>query len=805
MTSIRLNVPLLILTFVAMAGLLVAGLHLTEIDTDITRFLPEEERVFSDALEIFEHHPIQSEMAIDLGVEKPDQDRLVACALLVSQRLKESGLFARVGTDHMQAAIPDLIQHLTGQLPVLFSEAALSDQVLPMLTPEAIDTQLSALHKQLLGMDAFGQAQLMAKDPLGLRNLVLARMAHMAPSENIEFYKGQIVSRDKQHLLLVAAPAQAGTDTVFARRIDGLMVQLSEELAESFGGSNPVTLIPMGAYRAALDNERIVRRDVQQAIILATIGIALLLLLTFPRPLMGLFAFLPAIGGTLAAFFVLALVHRSISIMALGFGGAIISITVDHGIAYLLFLDRRETSYGKAASAEIWAIGLIAALTTVGAFSALMLTGFPVFQQLGQFAALGIAFSFLFVHLVFPKIFPELPPARPRRLPLRKWVVGLPAAGKGTALAAVLFALFMLFWANPEFDTRLSAMNTVHPETSAAERLMNRVWGAGLLSKIYLMTEAPTLEDLQGRGDALLDQMDQDVAAGRLASGFVPAMVFPGDRRRSENWVAWQNFWTDRRVKEIEAALTRGVALGFSENAFAPFMQMVRSKALAAEFAIPEKYHGLMGITKRPDGSWTQFATLKAGANHDADHLRMHYQSMARIFDPGLFSETMGRVLFSTFTKMLMIIGGAVALLLLCFFRSWRLALIALAPVVFSLIATLGTLKLIGRPLDIPALMLAIVVFGMGIDYALFFVRAYERYGGMSHPDFQRIKMAVVMAAASTLIGFGVLCGAEHSLLRSAGLTSLLGIGYALLGAFLLLPPLLKYHSNRKGGTSPTR
>lgn len=805
MTSIRLNVPLLILTFAVMGGLLVAGLYMTEIDTDITRFLPEDERVFSDALEIFEHHPIQSEMAIDLAVEKPDRDRLVACALLVSQKLNESGLFSRVGTDDMQAAIPELINHLTGQLPVLFSESELSDKVLPMLAPKAVDARLSALQKQLLGMDAIGQAQLMALDPLGLRNMVLTKMAHMAPSKNIEFYKGQIISRDHQHLLLVAAPSHAGTDTAFARQIDDLMAQLAEALETSYGGSNPVTLTPMGAYRAALDNEQIVRRDVQQAIVLATIGIALLLLLTFPRPLMGLFAFLPAIGGTVAAFFVLALVHRSISIMALGFGGAIISITVDHGIAYLLFLDRRETSYGKSASNEIWAIGLIAALTTVGAFSALMLTGFPVFQQLGQFAALGIAFSFLFVHLVFPKVFPELPPARQRSLPLRKWVAGLPVAGRGTALTAAVFALFMLFWAKPEFDTRLSAMNTVHQETSAAERLMNRVWGAGLLSKIYLMSEASTLKDLQGRGDALLGQMEQDVAVGRLASGFVPAMVFPGERRRHENWEAWRTFWTDRRVKEIEVALSRGVALGFSEDAFAPFLQRVRSNAMAAEFAIPEKYHGLMGIAKQPDGRWTQFATLKAGPHHDANHLRTHYQSMARIFDPGLFSETMGRVLFSTFTKMLMIIGGAVALLMLIFFRSWCLALIALAPVVFSLIATLGTLKLIGRPLDIPALMLAIVVFGMGIDYALFFVRAHERYGGMDHPDFQRIKMAVVMAAASTLIGFGVLCGAEHNLLRSAGLTSLLGIGYALLGAFMLLPPLLKYHSGGNADTSLNR
>ena len=95
--------------------------------------------------------------------------------------------------------------------------------------------------------------------------------------------------------------------------------------------------------------------------------------------------------------------------------------------------------------------------------------------------------------------------------------------------------------------------------------------------------------------------------------------------------------------------------------------------------------------------------------------------------------------------------------------------------------------------MDIPGLMLAIIVLGMGIDYSLFFVRSYQRYGNASHPSFGLIRMAVFMASASTLIGFGVLSFAEHSLLKSAGITSLLGIGYSLIGAFIILPPVLNY------------
>jgi len=52
--------------------------------------------------------------------------------------------------------------------------------------------------------------------------------------------------------------------------------------------------------------------------------------------------------------------------------------------------------------------------------------------------------------------------------------------------------------------------------------------------------------------------------------------------------------------------------------------------------------------------------------------------------------------------------------------------------------------------------------------------------------------MTAFMASASTIIGFGTLAFAEHAMLKSAGLTSLLGISYAFVGAALILPPILR-------------
>jgi hypothetical protein len=88
--------------------------------------------------------------------------------------------------------------------------------------------------------------------------------------------------------------------------------------------------------------------------------------------------------------------------------------------------------------------------------------------------------------------------------------------------------------------------------------------------------------------------------------------------------------------------------------------------------------------------------------------------------------------------------------------------------------------------------MLAIIVLGMGIDYALFTIRSFQRYGSETDPELALFRTTVFLAATSTLVGFGALMSAEHAVFKSAGLTSFGGILFSVVGTFVLLPPLLR-------------
>jgi predicted RND superfamily exporter protein len=801
MKPLPLNWRFLLVTVMITAGLFAMGLHRLNIDTDIIGSLPKTNPVISDATYFLLNHPMENQVVVDVSLQKTDLDLLISCGKWVETQLKKTGLFKSVGMEDAQALMPGLLSYVSDNLPALFSAEELKDQINPLLTPEAIKERLDHLRASLLGLEGIGQETFISKDPLNFRALVLSRLSHLMPSAGARIYRGNLISADNRHLLVIASPISSSTDTKFAALLSDRMDSLSAGANRLFGQAGQrVILTPGGAYRAAFDNERIIKKDVAFAVALSTVGIAVLLLFAFSRPLIGLFSLLPAVTGTMLAFFAFSLFHKSISIMVIGFGGAIISLTVDQGIAYLLFLDRPYATSGKTASEEVWAMSLLAVLTTLGAYGALCFSGFPIFDELGQFTMWGLGLCFLFVHLIFPKVFPTLPPGSGRSRHLQKIVDALASAGNRGLLAAVVFVFIMAFFAKPVFNVSLQAMNTVSTETLAAEEALSKVWG-GIFDKVFLLAEGKDMAELQQKGDMIAEKIDRDLRSGVLASGFVSSMIFPGQGLRRKNVAAWRQFWSSDKIERVKHDVeTLSSSMGFADNAFAAFYEMLSPGFMPQEnFRIPDSYASFLGISRNQDGSkWIQVSTLTTGPHYDAKRFYDEYSPSVRPFDPLLFSRSLGKLLLDTSMKLFFFIVTSVVILLFMLFFDLALTLACLFPVIFAFISTLGTMKLIGHPLDIPGLMLSVVVFGMGVDYSVYFVRSYQHYGDLSHPSFSQIRMAVFLSSITTLIGFGAMCTADHSLLRSTGITAFLGIAYSLIGAFVILPPVLDFIHRRR-------
>jgi predicted exporter/SAM-dependent methyltransferase len=784
-------------SIVLIVTLIVAALFFWEsknlkIETDILESMPHNDPVLADARQIIKHLPMQDRLFIDLEQTSSDRDKLVKAASFITDKLSKSGLFAKVGIGDETRNFPDLMAHVINNLPLLFSAQQLEKEIKPLLEPAKIKEALAQNRQTLEQLEGIGRSEMMAKDPLGFSGIILRQLSGLLPSNKAQFYQGQLISEDGKRALIIAKIAGSGTDTATAAKIEKLLDDCRKELVANQDLKDQYILTSVGVYRAALDNETIAKRDTRLAIILTTLGIALLLLFAFPRPLIGLLALLPSTVGAIAALFVCSFFFKSMSMLAVGFGGAIMGFTVDLGITYLLFLDQKKETYGPQVAREVWLAELLAVLTTVGSFLLLLISDFKILAEIGVFSALGVTFALLFVLIIFPKIFPSMPPAKNQSNPLLiNALKKIAAPAKWKLLLMVAFGIVMLFFAHPEFDANINAMNSVSKEMINADKKLQR-WG-DLSGKCYIFLQAPSIAQLQQNNDQLMPVLAADIQKEKLSAVVLPSLLFPSPAMSQINMEAWQSFWSRERL----AKLKRDVALaagenGFASSAFEPLWKIINNKNLHSE-EIPEKYFEFFGITKGPVG-YTQLSLITTGKNYDAEDLtsRLTRQGLAKIFDVGLFNNRLGNFLKSIFMQIALITGIGIVIIVFAFYLDWLLSLAVLAPITFALIATLGTLKIIGHPLDIPSIMLWIVIMGMGINYSIYYACFYQRYRDENHPAMDIVRLAMFLASFTTLIGFGVLAIAKHNLLRSIGITSLLGIGYSIMGAYLILPALVK-------------
>lgn len=782
----------IIVAFAVMLLLFWESSHL-RIETDILESIPQNDPVLSDARQVISHLPVQDKIFVNLEQASNDRDKLVRAASFVADELSRSGLFIKVGISDEADNFPELIAHVNANLPSLMSASDLEQKIRPLLEPDKIRAAMAQNRLALEQLEGIGRGEMIAKDPLGFSGVILRQMSALLPAHKAQFYQGQLISEDGKNALIIAGIKGSGTDTETAAKIQNLLEDCQKNLTRNADSGNQYKLTSIGAYRAALDNETIARRDMQMAITLTTLGIALLLIFAFPRPLIGLLALLPSTVGAIAALFVCSFLFKSMSMLAVGFGGAIMAFTVDLGIAYLLFLDQPYTTYGEQVGREVWSAEFLAVLTTVGSFLLLLVSDFKILAEIGVFSALGVAFAFLFVHLVFPKIFPAMPPAaRQSNQLLFNAVKKIAAPANWKLISATVFGLIMLFFARPVFNVDMNAMNSMSKETINAEKKMQNTWG-NLSGKCYVLLEAPSLDQLQKKNDQLMNLLINDVQNEKLSPVFLPSTLFPSPDTSRSNFAAWRAFWNKDRVAALQHDLNMAAQEnGFAPNAFEPFWKII-SRETPAVFEIPQKYFEMLGIAKNHKG-YTQLSLLTAGKNYNADDFfkRISQRGLAKIFDGDLFNKRLGGFLKNIFMEIAVIVSIGLVLVIFLYFLDWQISLVALAPSVFALCATLGTLKIIGHPLDIPSIMLWIVIMGMGDDYAFYYICHYQRNFDEKLPAMHTIKLAIFLAAFTTLIGFGVLALANHALLRSIGIVSFLGIGYSLLGVFFILPILTK-------------
>ncbi len=130
-------------------------------------------------------------------------------------------------------------------------------------------------------------------------------------------------------------------------------------------------------------------------------------------------------------------------------------------------------------------------------------------------------------------------------------------------------------------------------------------------------------------------------------------------------------------------------------------------------------------------------------------------------------------------------------------FRSPAAGFLGLIPVVFALMGIFSLMALLKIHLDIITSLLAALAIGIGVDYAIHFIAAYQRQNNFEDPKQALLQVmnttgrAIVINAASVIIGFSGLIFSRFMPIRQMGILFCISMLFAGISSLTVLPMVI--------------
>lgn len=150
------------------------------------------------------------------------------------------------------------------------------------------------------------------------------------------------------------------------------------------------------------------------------------------------------------------------------------------------------------------------------------------------------------------------------------------------------------------------------------------------------------------------------------------------------------------------------------------------------------------------------------------------------------------REMLQSFLVMSALALLAIVVLVWLDFRHMRDVILAIVPLSFGLLWTIEAMSILGISFNLANFFSVPILIGTGVGGSVQILHRY-REGGPTRFSLGSTRPAVMLAALTTIIGFGCLLLAHHRGLRSLGAVMAMGSLFCLLASLTVLPALLAW------------
>jgi predicted RND superfamily exporter protein len=673
------------------------------------------------------------------------------------------------------------------------------------------------------GPGASALAKEFLKDPLRLIEFAMDRFTASRPFKGFPGTDA-FISANGRSILIRIAGKKPPSDLEAANAMTTLVTTLANRI-----NSSGLELDVSGSYAIAAASQRAIRADMISSVISSILFLAALFVIAYRRPMrLFIIGFIPVAAGVLYGFGVYSLLLTDLTPLTAVIGGILAGMGIDYSIQYIShYQTSRQLGSTPIQAAEHTVDSLGSALLAawVTSIVGFVVIGSSKVQALRDFAvlgSLGLTGAFIGSLFILPALLSltsraksatTVPSPRLNLAPTLHWIRTHRTLCVSSCLI-VLIAAAVVVIAKGSFLELESDLSVMHPQPNApleAQARITQRMGASPGSLIvYLTADSPeTLIDLSHRVHERL-ATDSAKSAG-IAGTYGLATLLPDPSIIKERQSAIKPAEVNRIIQDFRDVVAQSP---FNPEAFDKYITYLRhlltptapptindllknpdlAKTVLSRDAVSRKSLPTQAITlvflNRPvEDAQSRAAVINT--------IRQSLKDLPTATLTGLtvIGNDMQAGIQADLPRLTLLALAIVLAYLFIQLRNLREPLLALTPTIFSLLLTLAFMHLLGRKLNMINLVTIPLLIGIDVDYAVFIVSA-ARLRRRSSPDVFEAQLvsschAIIMCAATTILGFGSLIFMSVPAVRSLGLAVAVGVLTALLATLFCLLPLV--------------
>lgn len=847
-----------ILTICAIVALL--SLH---IETNMVALLPEESPVaitFRNALRDFGAFDYM--LAVVESSQPHQEAALIHAAETFADAIDNTEFISTVDYKLDPEAKDFYLQNADERIVSLFTDSDWA-RITQQLTPKEIHRQLLRLKHRLLTPTTPKIREHLLADPLNISFIIRQRLVHSRGPTKLNLRQGYFLSSDGTMLLMVLKPRKPSSDLVFTAKLMKFLNQTRDTIQKRLasapdsqsggismqgdsaapktqghpGSAGKIRISFVGSHPEALNDARIIRKDLYNTLTTSFICVLALFILVFRRLDAIYFVGLPLIVGILWTLGLTSICIGRLTIVTFAFGAVLIGLGIDFAIhIYNRFIEELKISSDaflalKTAIVETGEGIFTGAITTAVAFYGLLLASFKGFQELGFVAGSGILCCLLSIYFVLPALMTiRARHARDKLIHAPLTSFGLRHVAhvvltypRSTIALGLIITTYLAF--NALFVSFNEDFRALRQPSAQYLRLRDRLERHFELpsNQVIAIVSGNSIQEALEKNDTLYDNIEEAHDTFNILSCDSLRTFLPSIRtqRRSQHLILSLN------IDAIEhTVLTEGRKLGFTPETFQPFLDRLRSLQQHArqgkfiEFAsvnspifkrLVWKYmyrssRGYRIVTHiyPPSGTWHKAVPTAFLRSLEKNIGPIDFTGVA------IIAKELEKVVKKDLANVVLTVTLAVLLILLFHFRSFLRAILSLIPVLCGSLWMLGSMHILGIQMNFLNIIVLPMIIGIGVDSG---IHLLQRYYEASSRDavlqqgeksdhllttIENTGRAVVITSLTTIIGFGSLAFASFRGIREMGILSILGVGFSLIASLTILPAAIRIWERRK-------